>query len=120
MVLADKRRITLELRVENLPNPLLNINLTMPDMLDKTPPKPQKPDPEAPSPYPNVELSILNSQRQQVALLFIVEHKEPYTSLTIHLRQPDVTEQYTARAEMTYQDQTLDVIESPFKLNQAD
>ncbi|MFC1976551.1 hypothetical protein ACFLXQ_09145 [Chloroflexota bacterium] len=116
IVLADNRRVTFEMVVDNLPAMSSNVFFTMPDIPD-TPPTPPKPDPDAPSPYPNIELSILNNQRQQVASLFIVEHKEKHTSLTLHLSAPDPQEQYTARAEITHQDQTLDVVEMPFNLN---
>lgn len=120
VVLADNRRVTLELVVENLPAVFANIAFTMPDMLDEPPAKPPKPAAGAPSPYPNIELSILNSRRQQIASLFIVEHKEKFTSLTLHLSSANVQEQYTARAEMTYMDEVIDVVETPFTLHQAE
>jgi len=120
VVLPGNRRVMMEMIVQNLPTTFSNVAFTMPDMAGSRPPRPPKPDPDAPSPYPNIELSILNSQRQQVATLFIVEHKETETSLTLHLRTASPEEQYTARAEMTYQDQTLDVVEIPFRLNQAE
>ncbi|MBE7552283.1 MAG: hypothetical protein HS126_14535 [Anaerolineales bacterium] len=117
VVLADKRRVTMELVVENLPALFANIAFSMPDTFGSPPAKPPKPA-DTPSPYPNLELSILNSRRQQVTSLFIVEHKERVTSLTMHLRQPDEEEQYTARAEMTYMDEIIDVVETPFTLHQ--
>jgi hypothetical protein len=107
-----------ELVVDHLPNLFSNISLNMPGFGAPTSEGPTPPA-NAPSPYPNVELSILNSQRHEVASVFIVEHKEKYTSLTLHLRSPDLNEQYIARAEMTYQDKTLDVVELPFTLDQA-
>jgi hypothetical protein len=63
---------------------------------------------------------VLNSRRQPVASLFIIEHKERFTSLTLHLREPAVQEQYTARAEMSYKDEIIDVVETPFALHQAE
>ena len=120
VVLADNRRVTLEMVVDNLPTIFANIAFTMPDMLDSPPTRPPKPAADTPSPYPNVELSLLNSRRQQIASLFIVEHKEKFTSLTLRLTAPDVQEQYTARAEMTYQDEIIDVAETPFSLHQAE
>lgn len=120
VALADNRRVTLEMVVENLPTLFANVAFTMPDLLDAPPARPPKPAADTPSPYPNIELSILNSHRQQIASLFIVEHKEKVTSLTLHLREPDVHEQYTARAEMTYQDEIIDVIEVPFTLHQTE
>lgn len=118
VVLPDNRRITLELTVENLPVTFANVLLTMPDELASAPGGPARPAPGAPSPYPNVELSILDSQRREVASLFIVEHKEDYTALTLHLRAPNPAEPYLARAEMTRNGQTLDVVEAPFTLHQ--
>jgi hypothetical protein len=54
-----------------------------------------------------------------VTSLYIVEHKEKYTTLTLHLRQPDLNEDYIARAEMTHGDKTWQIVEVPFKLNQG-
>jgi hypothetical protein len=119
VVLADHRRVTLEMVVENLPNAFANVAFTMPDVSDNPPTRPPKPAADVPSPYPNIELSILNSHRQQIASLFIVEHKEKFTALTLHLPAPEPQEQYTARAEMTYQDEIFDVVETPFTLNPA-
>lgn len=107
----------MELVVEDLPSLFANVTFTMPDTLGGSPAKPSKSADDSPSPYPNLELSILNSRRQQVASLFIVEHKERATSLTLHLRQPELSEQYTARAEMTYLDEIIDVVETPFTLH---
>ncbi len=117
IVLPDKRRVTMELMVDNLPSTFANVTLSMPDTFDTAPTKPIKSDPDTPSPYPNVELTILNSQQQEVATLFIIEYKEPFTSLTMHLRVPDGSEQYLARAEITHQDKTLDMFETLFTLN---
>lgn len=120
IVLTGNRRVSLEMTVEGLPTTSSNVMLMMPDILDEGPFKPTKPDPNAPSPYPNIELSILDSDRRQVTSLVIIEHKEPYTSLTLHLRAPNPQVQYTARAEMSHQGQTLDVIEVPFSLVRDD
>jgi hypothetical protein len=119
VVLPDNRRVTMELVVENLPDTFANI-MFMPDKFDQPLDKPTRPDPNTPSPYPNLELSILDGHRQQIATLFIVEHKEQHLSQTMHLREPDAQEQYIARAEMIYQDEIIDVIETPFGLYQAD
>jgi hypothetical protein len=116
VILQDNRRITLELSVKNLPATGGSNIMFMPDISD-TPPRPSAP---APGTYPHVELSILNNQRQQVASLLIVEHKEAQTALTLHLPAPaDPDERYTARAEMTYQDEVIDVVEVPFTLKQT-
>ena len=121
VVLADNRRVTLEMVVENLPTTFANVAFSMPDMLDPPAVRPPKPAADTPSPYPNIELSILNSRRQQVTReLFIVEHKEKFTSLTLHLSSPDVQEQYTARAEMTYMAEVIDSVETPFSLHRTE
>ena len=119
VVFEDQRRVTLEMVVQDLPSTISNI-MFMPDLSDTPPTRPPKPEQGTTSPYPNVELSILDSRRQQVASLFIVEHKEMHTSLTLHLSSPDPQEHYIARAEMTFNDKTIDVVEVPFVLNQAD
>jgi len=112
VVLPDRRRVTLELTVENLPAHISNVALLLPDA-------PAQPQAAASSPYPDVTLSILTGQRQPVASLLIVEHQEPRAALTLHLRAPNETGQYIARAEMTYRQTSLDVVEVPFTLNQA-
>ena len=117
IVLADKRRVMLELTVENLPSLFSNVTLTMPDIASGAATPPAKPDPNAPSPYPNVELLILNGQRQEIASIYIVEHREASMTLTLHLRRPNVNENYIARAEMSYQHETIDVKEVPFTLS---
>lgn len=117
LVLADNRRVTLEIDVTGLPTAFSNVML-MPDVLAGGSTPPQKPDPAATSPYPDIELSILNSRRQQIVSMVVVEHKETHISLTLHLPAADPQEQYTARAEMTYQDEIIDVVEVPFSLHQ--
>jgi len=119
IVMPDNRRVMLEMVVDNLPTVFSNVAFSMPAMLDQPPTAPPKPDPDALSPYPDIVLSILNSQGREVASLLIVEHKEQYTSLTLHLRPADPVEQYIARAEMTYQDNPLDQVDVPFTLNRT-
>lgn len=107
IVLEDHRRVVLDMVVENLPTTTSNVTLTMPtgDIED------------APSsPYPNVVLSLLDSQGVEVATVLIVEHQEPHSQLTLHLRQPQLDETYTARAEMLWGDEVLEVVEVPFTL----
>lgn len=110
IVHSDKRRISMDMHVDNLPSAAGGITLTMPG----DDPKP----PASEVPYPDITLSILDDTGQVVATLFIVEHKEAHTSLTLHLRaEPDFNITYTARAEMTYQQDTLQTVEVPFTLN---
>ena len=121
VVLKDNRRVTLELIVDNLPDTTANVNFFMPDMAPDRPPQPSPhADPDTPSPYPDVELSILNPDGQKAASLFIVEHKEKHSALTLHLPAPDLAGQYKARAEIIYQDEPLDIVETPFRLGPMD
>ena len=116
VVLRDKRRVTLEMVVDNLPTLFSNVSFTVPDLPDSlTPPKPE--DPGAPSPYPNRELSIINSNGKPVANMLIVEHKENFTALTLHMRTPDTAGQYTARAEMSHHGEMLEVVDVPFTID---
>ena len=114
-VLPDNRRVTFNIVVTNLP-PMINAFFTMPDTGEGVASSPAQ-NPDEPSPYPNIELSVLNSQRQQIASLYIIEYKEEHTALTLHIPASDTQAQYIARAEMTYQDEIIDVIEIPFTLN---
>ncbi len=108
----------MEMVVENLPAVFGDPNFIALDSLDSPPGPPARPAPDAPSPYPDVELSILDRHRQPLASLYIVEHKEQLTSLTLHLPAPlSPTETYTARAEMTQADLVLQVVEVPFNVN---
>ena len=68
------------------------------------------------SPYPNVELSILDPDECEVASLFIVEHKEEHISLTMHLRSPQPGERYIARADMIHNRQVVESLTTPFIL----
>ena len=130
VVLPDNRRVTMELVVDNLPSvggkpfginlydtpPASRLPLTEDEFSDA---KPDPPSGRHENQYPDIELSIFNCDQQEVASLLIVEHKEPFTSLTLHLRSPQANERYTARAEMTYNDETLEIVEVPFTLEAA-
>ena len=118
LVLPDNRRVTFDLAVTGLPTTSSNV-LLMPDVFEGGSGRPPKPDSTAASPYPDIELSILNGQRQQIVSMVVVEHKEPHISLTLHLPVADPQEQYTARAEMSYQAEIIDVVEAPFSLHQT-
>ena len=114
-VLPDNRRITFDMVVTNLP-PMINAFFSMPDTGNAAPPSAGQ-NSDEPSTYPNIELSVLNSRRQQIASLFIVEHKEERLALTLHIPASDAQEQYIARAEMIHQDEIIDVVEIPFTLH---
>lgn len=80
-------------------------------------------DPEAVlrnSPYPNVELSILDDEHNEVAQVIIVEHKEENISLTLHIRHPQPGKTYIARADMIHNQQLIQTLTVPFKLKPSD
>lgn len=80
-------------------------------------------DPEAMlrnSPYPNVELSILDDEHNEVAQVIIVEHKEENISLTLHIRHPQPDKTYIARADMIHNQQLIQTLTVPFKLQPSD
>jgi hypothetical protein len=131
VVLPDNRRVTMELVVDNLPSVFsgsfgIDLYDTPPaSKLSFSAEKDTKIETNLPgdrhqSQYPDIELSIFNSDRQEVASLLIVEHKEPFTALTLHLRSPQANDHYTARAKMTHNNETLEVVEVPFTLEPAD
>lgn len=121
IVLPDNRRVTMEMVVENLPG-VGNGASNMISFFD-TPPESASFGSVCGSgnadagPYPNVVLSILDAAGREVASLLIVEHREARTALTLHLRAPNPQENYTARAEMTLNDEVLEVVDVPFSLN---
>ena len=118
VVLPDMRRVTIALAVKNLPTITANVTLDIPGEVASDG-NPTASPPSVPI-YPNVDLAIINSQGRTVASTFIVEHREEVVHLTLHLRQPDLNDRYIARAEMTYQDEMLDVVEAPFTLTEAE
>ncbi len=95
-VLDDKRRVNVEMSVDNLPTLIPNVTLTMPD--DAADDAADLSD----SPYPNIAMRVLNAEQREVADLLIVEYKEPRASLTLHLREPQPSGRYTLHAEMMY------------------
>lgn len=80
-------------------------------------------DPEAvirDSPYPNVELSILDDEHHEVAQMIIVEHKEEHISMTMHIRHLHPGKTYIARADMVHNRQLIQTLSTPFKLQRSD
>lgn len=114
-LLRDNRRVVIDLTVSGLPSQS-NVMLLMPDAPSTSPRPPEKPDPNAPSPYPNVELSLVDEEGRKVTDLYIVEHQEETVSLTLHIPRPRPGRPYTARAELTHEGQIIDVAEVPFVL----
>lgn len=59
--------------------------------------------------YPNLELVITDAEAHVVSTLFIVEIREVYQSLTLHLRQtPQAGAHYELAIELTRDDAVLD------------
>ena len=67
-----------------------------------------------PSPFPDVALSILDPHGNEIAAAYIVEHKEPELDFTLHVRDMEPGARYIARAEMTKNDEILQVVEVSF------
>jgi hypothetical protein len=121
--LPDLRRVSFTLRVSGLPayGPEAGSHtIQFFDMPNREQGDEAEPatfgDERSPSPFPDVELNILDRQGNEVASTYIVEHKEANLDFTLHLRdaQPDTT--YIARARMTLNGETIQVIETPFDL----
>jgi hypothetical protein len=69
------------------------------------------------STYPNLELTLLNPAGKPVATMFIIEAREPYQSLTLHLRQPpEAGEQYRLQIELSRDGDMLDKRQLDFEL----
>jgi len=73
-------------------------------------------DDRPPSPFPDVALSILDRHGTEVSGTFVIEHKEPDSDFTLHLRTVEPGAPYVARAEMTLNDEVIQVVEVPFEL----
>jgi len=73
-----------------------------------------------PSPYPDVTLSILDQGGNEITTTFIIEHKEPELDFTLHLRTPEPGATYTARAELTVNDEVIQTVQVPFELKERD
>lgn len=65
---------------------------------------------------PNVRLSCIDADGREAAEMLLVEWKEPYISMTMHLRSPKPDAEYIFRAEVARDDQLLDTKEQPFQL----
>ncbi len=142
--LPDLRRVTLNLRVVGLPPYGLGVASCVAGLSDVPPADrsgqaqpapdvdlflgapspaglpdaggPAVNDDRPPSSYPDVTLSIFDQYGNEVAGTFIVEHKEPELDFTLHLRTFEPGATYTARAEMTLNDEIIQVVQVPFEL----
>ena len=125
-VVLSPERVSLYLKTTNFPsrsNVVLDFDLEGTAVLRPKPDAQKLQDLEETilhSPYPNVALSILDEVHNEVAQVFIVEHKEEDISLTLHIRRPQPGKTYIARAEMIYQQQLIQTLTVPFKLATLD
>lgn len=53
---------------------------------------------------PNIEITIINSQADQVAILSVVEALQPRMDFTIHLREAQTGGKYRVNARVSYAD----------------
>ncbi len=65
---------------------------------------------------PNVRLLCLDADGQEAAEMLLVEWREPYISLTMHLKKPQTGAEYIMRAEVARDGQLLDSRDFPFAL----
>jgi len=65
---------------------------------------------------PNVRLLCLDADGQEVAEMLLVEWREPYISITMHLRQPQPGAAYVMRVEVARDGALLDTAETAFPL----
>lgn len=121
-IAVDSRRITLRLRTTNFPE-VSNIKLDLnPDSSRLNSPDSLKPDPAQAyleTPYPNVELSLLDQQNNPVAEVIVIEHQEETLELTLHLRNSQPDQPYIAQAVMSRGPEVLQTIQTPFTLKSA-
>ncbi|MGE5603981.1 MAG: hypothetical protein ACM30E_13100 [Nitrososphaerales archaeon] len=67
--------------------------------------------------YPNLELILAGPTGQVINSMFMVEVRETYQSLTLHLRRPpEPTRSYRLTIELTRDEQLLDTRELDFDL----
>ena len=58
---------------------------------------------------PNLDLTVLDPDGNVVSSMFVIEAREPYQSLTLHLRQPPrAQEQYRLAIELSREEEVLD------------
>ncbi len=121
--MTDGRRVLVTLRTSGLPPYGLGMIAPAPTPaapnVELFPQDPARPAPaqgdQAPSPYPDVDLSIYDQHGNEVAATFIVEHKEPDLDFTLHLRSVDSGGTYTIRATLTDGGQVTQIVEAPFE-----
>jgi hypothetical protein len=66
--------------------------------------------------YPDLDISILSTEGEVVANMFVMEARDQVMALTLHLRQPEPEALYTARLIVLRGEETLDQREVTFAL----
>jgi hypothetical protein len=67
--------------------------------------------------YPNMAFTIRDPDGRVVSTMFVVEIRQPYQSVTMHLRQPPrPSEDYTLEIELSRDEAVLDTCTVPFEL----
>lgn len=114
LLVAGKNQVAMDMRVENLPDITPNVTLTVPnqDTSLEVPPLSS----EFLSPYPNIILTIFNHHNEQLTSLFIVEHKEPHTTLTLHLPEKLPPGEYVGQAELLYAEKVIQTVTTLFHI----
>ena len=70
--------------------------------------------------HPNLDISILSTEGEVAANMFVVEARDQVMSLTLHLRQPQPEALYTARLRVLRGEETLDQREVTFNLHREE
>lgn len=121
-IIISHNRVTLNLETTNFPSTAnVRLDLTLDsDPLSSPPENHAVPGGEETvrhTPYPNVELSILDDEQNSVAQLLVVEHKEEFISMTMHIRRPNPNKTYIARADMIHDNRLIQTLTTPFDLS---
>jgi len=105
-----------------------NVSLSF-DLDTNGPPKPvappdnvSPPDParfEDESPWPTLELALLDEDDELVAQALIIEHQEADVSFTLHVRRPQPGKLYTVMARMSKKAADIHIAKTQFLLEPA-
>lgn len=71
------------------------------------------------SPYPTMELALLDEDDKLVAQAMVVEHQEADVSFTLHIRRPQPGKTYTVMARMSKKDEDIHTVKTQFLLESA-
>ena len=128
-IILDYSRVILNLQTTDFPSPSnVALNFDLPNLPvddndnDNHQPHTNNSNSLENSPYPNIELSLLDKDDRLIAQATIIEHREKAVSLTLHIRRPQPNNTYTAQADMVYNQKIIHSISTPFilKLPQED